>query len=203
MKTSLTSLAAGVLLAAATFAAPAQAATFAFNFDLNGASRAKGMFNYDDKKTGILGFEDLTSFSLTTVGGAIRLEDGTTRTFPSFTYSLTDIMGMSNRYFGFDADALTIAVQAFEGFASPLVFAAYDDAGTTGFLIDYFNNGTDSGSITDYQAGYVDGYTGVSLTKTAVAAVPEPASWALMLTGFAMVGGVARYRRRATRVAFA
>lgn len=30
-----------------------------------------------------------------------------------------------------------------------------------------------------------------------VAAVPEPASWALMLTGFALVGGAARYRRRA------
>jgi ABC-type amino acid transport substrate-binding protein len=200
MKTSLISLAAGVLFAAATFAAPAQAATFAFNFDMNGVSRATGSFNYDDKKTGILGFEDLTSFSLTTVGGAIKLENGTTRTFPTYTYNLNDILGLSNRYFGFDADTLTLAVQAFEGFASPLVFAAYDDAGTTGFLIDYFNNGTDSGSITDYKAGYVDGYTGVTLTA---AAVPEPASWALMLTGFAMVGGVARYRRRATRVAFA
>jgi len=198
MKTSLISLATGVLLAAATITSPAQAATFAFNFDLNGASRVKGVFDYDDKKTGILGFEDLTSFSLTTVGGAITLENGTTTTFPTHTYSLTDILNLSNRYFGFDADTLTLAVQAFEGFASPLVFAAYDDAGTTGFLIDYFNNGSSRGSITDYQAGYVEGYSGVS-----VAAVPEPASWALMLTGFAMVGGVARYRRRATRVAFA
>lgn len=32
---------------------------------------------------------------------------------------------------------------------------------------------------------------------TTAAVVPEPASWALMLTGFALVGGAARYRRRA------
>jgi len=28
--------------------------------------------------------------------------------------------------------------------------------------------------------------------------VPEPATWGLMLIGFAMVGGATRYRRRAT-----
>jgi len=32
--------------------------------------------------------------------------------------------------------------------------------------------------------------------------VPEPASWALMLAGFAMVAGATRYRRRAPRVAY-
>jgi hypothetical protein len=33
--------------------------------------------------------------------------------------------------------------------------------------------------------------------------VPEPATWAMMLTGFAMVGGVARYRRRRAKVTYA
>jgi hypothetical protein len=32
----------------------------------------------------------------------------------------------------------------------------------------------------------------------AVGMVPEPATWGLMLVGFAMVGGATRYRRRAT-----
>ncbi|MDP1025683.1 choice-of-anchor K domain-containing protein [Sphingomonas sp. KR1UV-12] len=36
-----------------------------------------------------------------------------------------------------------------------------------------------------------------------VTPVPEPASWALMLCGFAMVGGAARYRRRRNVMAFA
>jgi hypothetical protein len=35
------------------------------------------------------------------------------------------------------------------------------------------------------------------------AAVPEPATWAMMLVGFAMVGATARYRRRKSNVAFA
>ncbi len=35
-----------------------------------------------------------------------------------------------------------------------------------------------------------------------VSAVPEPATWAMMLLGFGMVAGMARYRRRATVVAF-
>lgn len=39
-------------------------------------------------------------------------------------------------------------------------------------------------------------------TAAAAAAVPEPATWALMLVGFALVGGAARYRRRGARVVF-
>ena len=36
-----------------------------------------------------------------------------------------------------------------------------------------------------------------------VTAVPEPATWGMMLLGFGMVAGSARYRRRATKVAYA
>ncbi len=36
-----------------------------------------------------------------------------------------------------------------------------------------------------------------------VSAVPEPASWAMMIIGFGMVGGMARYRRQRTVVRFA
>jgi len=199
MKTSLMSLATGILIAAAAIASPAQAAKVTFDFGLNGASRANGVFEFDDAKTGVLAFEDLKSFDMTTVGGPILLSDGTTQEFPSVTYSLIDILGLSNRYFGFDTAARTIVAGTFEGFAFPLVFAAYDDIGSTGFLIDFFNDGTGAGSITEYTARYMDGYDRISMT----ASVPEPASWALMLAGFAMVGGATRYRRRATRVAHA
>lgn len=34
-------------------------------------------------------------------------------------------------------------------------------------------------------------------------AVPEPATWALMLVGFGMVGGAARYRRRSAKITYA
>ncbi|MBD8546605.1 PEP-CTERM sorting domain-containing protein [Sphingomonas sp. CFBP 8760] len=36
-----------------------------------------------------------------------------------------------------------------------------------------------------------------------VTAVPEPATWGMMLLGFGMVAGAARYRRRSTKVVYA
>ena len=41
------------------------------------------------------------------------------------------------------------------------------------------------------------------LDSVSVQAVPEPATWAMMLLGFGMVGAATRYRRRKTTVAFA
>jgi hypothetical protein len=40
------------------------------------------------------------------------------------------------------------------------------------------------------------------LAQLTVTAVPEPATWAMMLVGFAMVAGAARYRRRSTKVVY-
>ncbi len=45
--------------------------------------------------------------------------------------------------------------------------------------------------------------TTFTATSTAVAAVPEPATWAMMLVGFGMVAGTARYRRRSTSAVYA
>jgi hypothetical protein len=42
----------------------------------------------------------------------------------------------------------------------------------------------------------------ISVDKSAPA-VPEPATWAMMLVGFGMIGGASRYRRRSTNVGFA
>jgi len=40
-------------------------------------------------------------------------------------------------------------------------------------------------------------------TLQAAAAVPEPATWAMMLIGFSMIGGAVRYRRRSTVTTYA
>lgn len=42
-----------------------------------------------------------------------------------------------------------------------------------------------------------------SATLATVSAVPEPATWALMLVGIGLVAGAARYRRRSAQVRFA
>lgn len=48
------------------------------------------------------------------------------------------------------------------------------------------------------------GVTGATLTVTqSVAAIPEPATWAMMLVGFGMVAVAARYRRRSVKVSLA
>lgn len=40
--------------------------------------------------------------------------------------------------------------------------------------------------------------TSVSGTASAITSVPEPATWALMLIGFAGIGGLLRFGRRTT-----
>ncbi|MHA6722275.1 PEPxxWA-CTERM sorting domain-containing protein [Sphingomonas sp. RS2018] len=45
--------------------------------------------------------------------------------------------------------------------------------------------------------------TGALTDASISAAVPEPATWAMMLVGFGMVGAASRYRRRSTVTAFA
>ncbi|KQU49620.1 hypothetical protein ASG67_10850 [Sphingomonas sp. Leaf339] len=49
----------------------------------------------------------------------------------------------------------------------------------------------------------VDGFKLAGLTVNTVSAVPEPATWAMMLVGFGMVGAATRVRRRKTTVSFA
>ncbi len=73
--------------------------------------------------------------------------------------------------------------------------------GTDGILrLEYFEAFNDADVSPDalWTAGTVT-FTYDQVT----AAVPEAATWLMMLTGFAMVGGAARYRRRATRIRYA
>lgn len=57
-----------------------------------------------------------------------------------------------------------------------------------------------------FEAQQIIGAGNRLLTGTAaraVAAVPEPATWAMMMVGFGMVGAASRYRRRGARVTYA
>ncbi len=55
-------------------------------------------------------------------------------------------------------------------------------------------------SVTFANAPATDAFETANFSITAV---PEPATWAMMLVGFGMVGATARYRRRSTKLAIA
>ncbi len=77
--------------------------------------------------------------------------------------------------------------------------AAQSFANATGYLGSFTlaAPGDVSFYIADDNLG--DNSGGVSLA----AAIPEPATWALMILGFGFIGGAMRYGTRATKVAFA
>jgi hypothetical protein len=80
------------------------------------------------------------------------------------------------------------------------------------FQIDDSGNIVSGKSSTAYataSGGYYNGTLSVvastpapTITPDPIAALPEPANWATMLLGFAMVAGTTRYRRRRVAVVF-
>lgn len=75
-------------------------------------------------------------------------------------------------------------------------FAAFDGGnpnGSWGFRV-YDSQPGDDGFIREVR---------LSITTDAVAAVPEPASWAMMIGGFGIVGGAMRRRRRMSHTVYA
>ena len=69
-----------------------------------------------------------------------------------------------------------------------------------------FSNTTTSASSFQFGGSAVTinaGSTGkLAAVVPGVAAVPEPATWAMMFLGFAMIGGAARYRRNSSKVVY-
>ena len=77
-------------------------------------------------------------------------------------------------------------------------------------FLNFFDQDGTFDAINFYEQPEVGGYESDNHTvgfftkdSGTVAAVPEPATWALMLVGFAMVGAAARYRRRSAKITFA
>lgn len=165
---------ASAVVSAALCSAPASAAVYVF--DLTGGKTAN--FSIDTSVA-----PDYSSSSF--IGDQIRYDDvmgtfgGTPQTasisFGTFLISALDISGTS---------------LGFTQYAGPALFSLVDGS-------PVFNTGTfDLSSITS-------GPATITISEAASGAVPEPATWAMMLIGFGAVGAAARYRRRKVRVTFA
>lgn len=78
--------------------------------------------------------------------------------------------------------------------------------GTRDFNFSYtLASGEGLGFYVGPAGNYTFDSTGLKLlvSSSGVAALPEPATWAMMIGGFGMVGGSMRFRRRKTQVTFA
>lgn len=144
--------------------------------------------------------------TLTPTGGQARLDTTDGKISSTFTYR-----GLANQLVGFDISDPALAftsteLRLFQGTATQVTLTFVDTAGEVfqqtfsrpangffnaiaidGQLIDYFSiaaNGT-IGDIRQIRIGGVQ----------AIGAVPEPATWAMMLLGFGAAGALARRRR--------
>ncbi|MBD8546065.1 PEP-CTERM sorting domain-containing protein [Sphingomonas sp. CFBP 8760] len=91
----------------------------------------------------------------------------------------------------------------FNGFTTASFGIRGCDATVALSLQDYRGGGTSySGKIVEFRSYLIEA-SNQPLGYLGIGAVPEPATWAMMLIGFGMIGATARYRRRATKIAFA
>ena len=171
---------AGAALAACVLTAGAASATSkVFEYDLAGSAVATGSFSYADGATGVLGYGDLTAFSVTAFG---------------VTYSLADVAGLTDYiHFAYDTAANDFVVDpnscGFAGCGFQSSLSAINSAGNFGF---FFNGAP--GAYQEYTQGKVGTFDTIKISG---AGVPEPAAWALMLAGFGLVGATLRSSRRA------
>ncbi len=134
---------------------------------------------------------DTTAKTITLTG----LENGN---YESGLFSITGIVGTT-------ITGLTTVTSA--GLFDPTVYVpGAEDVPTP--ILSFTGNSisisfTSIGSPSGQFAYSDDGSAVFAYTTGGPSAVPEPATWAMMIGGFGMVGGAMRYRRRKTTVSFA
>lgn len=172
-------------LAAATCIAPAaQAAvtTVDFSFDrLDGSSVGNGSFSFDSVLSGPLAYSDLDSFSLTIGGYSYDLGFVNSGNFSVY------------HHFGFDTVANAFVTQTISGF--PTILAGIKNSFNEGFFV---RNDPAYTLVRTYPGNELS-FDHVSIV-TSSGAVPEAATWAMMILGFGLVGASLR-RRTAVQAA--
>ena len=153
-------------------------------------------------------FQNATLFTSTSGGTAVGTLTGTFTTNDALTtiqgYNLT--ASPSGGFVGFTYTTLNSAVTAS---SLPSQYFRIDDLAFANELQVYFTsgltaNGGTVGTSQSYEHEPAGGNRYIvngTVTRVATAAVPEPASWALMVLGFGAIGSA--LRRRKIAVSFA
>lgn len=180
-------LALGLAAPAMLAAGAANAASIVYNVSLPSPSTwtLSGTITTDGA-IGALSLADITAYNLTATNGV------TTSSCISSTCGLSGSSGFSG-----SATQLT-----WDFSASPQPETVFNPP-TGGFLCFGPSNGAcaygNQGNVAAYSLGVntAQAYTGVQVLGTAAtAAVPEPSTWAMMISGFGILGGVMRQRKR-------
>jgi PEP-CTERM motif len=209
-------------LAAVAMAAPAQAAqVFATSYSMpNGDGQANGgNFNYWDLSYSGAGSTITDGAALS--GGLGDLTDGVIA--PDFWFNVENAAG-TGPWVGWRKTNTSNPLLTFNFAGSPIIDQVkfyIDDSGAGGvfapsaILIDglatsYVNGGVTNSLLTVNLTGlnltggshtiqFLDSpeWVFVSEIEFFSTAVPEPATWAMMLTGFGIIGGALRRRKRA------
>ncbi|HLZ76552.1 MAG TPA: PEPxxWA-CTERM sorting domain-containing protein [Phenylobacterium sp.] len=168
---------AGAVALAALAGVSAHATTKIFTYSDLGSTVATGSFTYANGDTGVLGYGDLTAFTVTVSG---------------VTYNLAQVATLTDYvYFGYDTAGNDFVTNpntcGFAGCGFQSSLSAINSSGTFG----YFFNPVPGGYL-EYSTG-----RGGSIDKITIsgAGTPEPATWALMLMGFGGLGASLRARR--------
>ncbi len=156
----------------------AEATTVAFSYNSGVTSVASGSFSFADGSTGVLGYGDLTSFSVDTGTGI---------------YTLADVVGLTDYvHFGYDTAAVAFTIDpsscGFAGCGFQPSLSAINSTGTFGF---FFTGAP--GGFSEYSAGGGSNFDTITFNVTA--GVPEAASWAMLIAGFGLTGAAMRRRR--------
>lgn len=172
---------------------------FAF-MKANNTVVAQGSFAFDSSKTGVIGYSDLSAFSIS---------------LANTTYDLAFINSLSAPYdyiyFGYDVAANLFVPAAVSGYANVAgppaccevysgIMAGVNNIPNVGFFIDPLVGSAPTGAdgaVANYAYVYANPPIAASytITRVAAAAVPEPSTWLMMLGGFFGLGCVLRRAR--------
>ena len=179
-----TKLALTVASACAMVASPASAAEFSYSY-FSGTVFASGIFTTTDTTTLVDGREAYTVTGMTGARDGIAIA-GLNATYPGAA-------GGSDQYLfatGVPVTEFGIGFDYVNGLSGNIFNGVFNNIAQLG---EYYGN---TGTGLDAQLG-PQNFTLTQVVTTP--AVPEPATWMMMILGLAGVGGVIRSRRRTLR----